>query len=328
MNSDSGEVVLQFAGLNLRFPGASSSDAHVLRDINLDVRSGEILGIIGESGSGKTALALSTIGLLPDSASLTGSIMWRDRDITRLSQRELRALRGDRIAMIFQDPMTAFNPTLPVGRQVVEPHAVHRKVERSAVRELATDLLRGVKIADPGRRAGQRPHELSGGMLQRAMIASATALHPDVLIADEPTTGLDVTIQAGILNLFRSIRDESGTSIMLVTHDIAVVAEVCDRVAVMYGGEIVEVGRTADVVRRPCHPYTEALIAATPDPLQRSTGFKPIAGSMPSPDETSPGCRFAPRCEYEQVGCDTSQRLGSSPGGGAVRCHVRRRGVA
>lgn len=280
----------------------------VVRGVSLALGEGEAIGVVGESGSGKTMLALSLIGLLPEGSHARGRAVFGDDDLFSLSSEAIRRLRGDRIAMIFQDPLRAFNPTMKLGRQVTESYVVHRGVSARRAVAYAPRMLRDVGVSDPMLRAKQRPYEMSGGMLQRAMIASAVALEPDLLIADEPTTGLDVTIQAGILQEITRLRLETGMGVVLISHDLAVIAGHCDHVAVMYAGELVEIGPARDVLNEPKHPYTKALLAATPDPW-RKADWKPIAGLMPSPKDERIGCSFIPRCQYAEAGCEDEQLL-------------------
>jgi ABC-type dipeptide/oligopeptide/nickel transport system ATPase component len=240
--------------------------------VSLDVWPAEIVGIIGESGSGKTMTALSAMRLLPYGAKVSGTIELAGRDILRLSEAEMRALRGDRIALIPQDAMQALNPTLPIGRQVGEPYEFHRKVGASGIAARVIDLLRAVKIADPEIRAREYPHQFSGGMQQRAMIATGLALDPELIIADEPTTALDVTVQARILKLLREIRDERQSAILFITHELGIVAELCDWVYVMHGGKVVEDGPVRRIFQAPKADYTRMLLEATPSIHRRKRG--------------------------------------------------------
>jgi ABC-type dipeptide/oligopeptide/nickel transport system ATPase component len=240
--------------------------------VSLDVWPAEIVGIIGESGSGKTMTALSAMRLLPHGAKVSGTIELAGRDILRLSEAEMRALRGDRIALIPQDAMQALNPTLPIGRQVGEPYEFHRKVTASGIAARVIDLLRAVKIADPEIRAREYPHQFSGGMQQRAMIATGLALDPELIIADEPTTALDVTVQARILKLLREIRDERQSAILFITHELGIVAELCDWVYVMHGGKVVEDGPVRRIFQAPKADYTRMLLEATPSIHRRKRG--------------------------------------------------------
>ncbi len=274
--------------------------ARAVDGVSLEVDPGEVVGVVGESGCGKSVLSLSIMGLVaePGRIEAGSSIRLGGRELTTLGERELRAVRGCDMAMIFQEPTTSLNPVHPVGGQVAESLRAHRGSGRSEARGRAIELLERVGIADPSRRAGEYPHQLSGGMRQRVMIAMALANEPDLLIADEPTTALDVTIQAQILELLAGLRRDTGMAIMLITHDLGVVAEVCDRVVVMYAGRVVEEGPVADVFRRPAHPYTEGLLAAVPRPGGRGGELAVIPGTVPSATAWPAGCRFRPRCPY------------------------------
>ena len=275
--------------------------------VDLTVGTGEIVGIVGESGSGKSVLNLTILGLLPSPPSVveSGSINFQGRDLLALPRREMRKIRGDRIAMIFQDPMTSLNPFLTIGDQVGEPFVIHRGSSARKAEAQAIQLLRDVGIPDPERRIHDYPHHFSGGMRQRVMIAMALALEPDFLIADEPTTALDVTIQAQILKLLLEIRERKGTSILIVTHDLGVVAGFCDRVAVMYAGKIVEQATTRELFESPAHPYTESLLRSSPrlDDPTHGRLFS-IPGRPPDLIDLPIGCSFRPRCPYAFERCE------------------------
>jgi len=275
--------------------------------VSLAVYRGETVCIAGESGCGKSVTALSVMGLLPDAARIeSGAIRFGGVDVLALSPRERRGLRGRAMSMIFQEPMTALNPVQSIGRQVAEVFAIHGTAGRGQAREKVLALLRQVRIPDAERRYDEYPLQLSGGMKQRVMIAMALANRPELLIADEPTTALDVTIQAQVLHLLRELQRELGTGIVFVTHDLAVVAEIADRVVVMYGGRVVEQGDVFDVLQRPAHPYTRGLLAARPRAGQtRRDGVRldAIPGSVPSPFEQIDGCRYQARCPRAQARC-------------------------
>ncbi|MEJ0068481.1 MAG: dipeptide/oligopeptide/nickel ABC transporter permease/ATP-binding protein [Pseudomonadota bacterium] len=282
-----------------------------VHDLSLTVAPGETLALVGESGSGKTLTGLALLGLLPPAARLVAGSVWfaaRDggvRDLARLSETEQRGLRGDQIAMVFQDPSASLSPVHRIGAQVAETIRAHRPASRAVAAARAVELLREVGLPDPARRARAYPHELSGGQRQRAMIASAVANRPRLLIADEPTTALDVTIQAQILELLATLkRQGSGMGLIFITHNLAVVAAIADRIAVMYAGEIVEQGPAAEVFARPRHPYTAALIASMPE--GGTARLAAIAGTVPSPYALPPGCRFAPRCTHAAPACDAA----------------------
>jgi ABC-type dipeptide/oligopeptide/nickel transport system ATPase component len=234
-------------------------------DVSFTIEKGEILGLVGESGSGKSLTALSIVRLLPPAARVTaGRVLFQDRDLLRLPPGEMQAVRGADIGFVFQEPMASLNPVMRIGEQVAESLIVHRRATRRDARQHAIELLRAVRIADPEVRVDRYPHELSGGMQQRVMLAIALACRPPLLIADEPTTALDVTVQAQILDLLREFKRELGLALLLITHDLGVVAEIADRVAVMHRGRIVEQGAVRDILRHPSHPYTQQLLAATP----------------------------------------------------------------
>ena len=270
---------------------------HAVDGIDFHVDRGEIMGLVGESGCGKSVTSLSIMRLVAKPGRNEGGrILFDGQDLLTLSDEEMRHIRGDRISMIFQQPQSSLNPVWDVGKQIAEVLELHRGMKRGAARDRALDLLKMVGIPDPKRRLDSFPHEMSGGMAQRVMIAMALACEPELLIADEPTTALDVTIQAQILDLMRNLRDETGTAIILITHDLGVVAEMCDRVAVMYAGEIVEQSDVTSLFRRPKHPYTQGLIASIPVVGSVQDELKVIPGSVPNLIDLPSTCRFAPRC--------------------------------
>ena len=264
--------------------------------VTFNVRSGEILGVVGESGSGKSVTALALLRLIrPPGRIVQGAVRFEGTDLVRLSEDEMRAVRGTRIAMVFQSPRTALNPVLTVGRQISRLFELHQGASRAEGRARTIEMLKLVGISEPERRARQYAHQLSGGMCQRVMIAMALATSPRLLLADEPTTGLDVSIAAQILDLLRDLGRRTGASILLITHDLGVVAEVCDRVAVMHAGQIVEVGAVRTIFARPLHPYTQALVRSIPR-IDRDVTMEPIPGMVPSLLAPPPGCRYADRC--------------------------------
>ena len=270
---------------------------HAVDGIDFEVDRGEIMGLVGESGCGKSVTSLSIMRLVAKPGRIeAGSVVFDGQDLLTLSDEQMRDIRGDRISMIFQQPQSSLNPVWDVGKQIAEVLELHRGMKKGPARERALDLLRMVGIPDPKRRLDAFPHELSGGMAQRVMIAMALACEPELLIADEPTTALDVTIQAQILDLMRNMRDETGTAIILITHDLGVVAEMCDRVAVMYAGEIVEQSDVTSLFRRPKHPYTQGLIASIPVVGSVQDELRVIPGSVPNLIDLPSTCRFAPRC--------------------------------
>jgi oligopeptide/dipeptide ABC transporter ATP-binding protein len=298
--------LLRIQRLNVGFPTLSGV-AVVVRDVDLTVETGEIVGLVGESGSGKSVTCRAVVGLVPEpGAVLAGEILLGGRDLVTMGERELRRVRGNDVAMVFQDPMSSLNPVFTVGHQIGEVLTEHLGMPRRDAHARAVELLDRVGIPSPERRMKAYPHELSGGMRQRVMIAIALSGQPRLLLADEPTTALDVTIQDQILVLLRRIRDETGMSIVLVSHDMGVIAQACDRVAVMYGGHIVEVGPVAELFARPEHPYTRALLAAIPriDGGAARGELRAIPGQPPDVRELAGGCPFVPRCGYARDGCD------------------------
>jgi peptide/nickel transport system ATP-binding protein len=289
--------LLSIENLALSF-GTESGRATVLDGVNLAIRPGQAVGLVGESGSGKSVTAMSVMRLLPSPPSRVdaGRILFRGQDLLALPPGEMRAVRGNRIGMIFQEPMTSLNPTFTVGFQIAEALALHGKARGAAARSRAAALLERVGVGPPARRIRQFPHELSGGLRQRVMMAIALACDPDLLIADEPTTALDVTIQAQILDLIGRLRVDLGMSVLLITHDLGVVADVCDLVAVMYAGRIVEQATAASLFAKPRHPYTLGLMESAPKLGRRVKELPTIPGMVPPPGRRGPGCGFAGRC--------------------------------
>jgi oligopeptide/dipeptide ABC transporter ATP-binding protein len=274
--------------------------------VSFDIEEGEILGLVGESGCGKSVTSLSIMRLLEDPGYVAGGqVLFEGRDLTETSREGMRQIRGNGMSMIFQEPKTALNPVFDVGWQVGEPLRIHREMSRDAARTEAIELMRRVGIPSPEDRVDDYPHQFSGGMRQRAMIAMALACEPDLLVADEPTTALDVTIQAQILDLIRELNEQLGMSVLLITHNLGVVAETCDRVAVMYAGRIVEYGTVEEIFNDPRHPYTKGLINAVPDPTRDEQELEPVDGTVPNLADTPEGCNFAPRCPYATEQCET-----------------------
>lgn len=278
--------------------------AEVLSGVDFDLRRGEVLGLVGESGSGKSLTASTIMGLQPKAVTVTGGeVLFRGKNLLTMEPRALAKLRGSELAMVLQDPMTALDPVFTIGQQLQSPLRTHnRGVSRAAVRERSIALLEQVRIPGAEGRLRSYPHEFSGGMRQRAVSAIAISNHPTVLIADEPTTALDVTSQVAYLALLRRLRAEEDMSVLFITHDFGAVSRVCDRVAVMYAGEIVEIGTAAELLNAPAHPYTEALVASLPGRSDATT-LRPIPGSPPDPFKATTGCPFAPRCSYAAQVC-------------------------
>jgi oligopeptide/dipeptide ABC transporter ATP-binding protein len=319
--------LLEVGDLHTQFRSGSEI-ARAVDGVSFTLRRGETLAIVGESGSGKSVTSLSVMRLVPAPPGkiTAGTVMFNGRDLLRLPERAMRRVRGNEISMIFQEPMSSLNPLLAVGEQIAEVVRLHQGLGREAARRHAIDMLARVNIPDPAARAVDYPHRLSGGMRQRVMIAMALACRPSLLIADEPTTALDVTIQAQILDLMRGLQDELAMSVLFVTHNLGVVAEIADRVAVMYAGRIVEQGTVADVFARPLHPYTIALLASIPrvaaggrDPAHRLAA---ISGQVPSAAALPPGCAYAPRCARATEICrHTAPATEQALEGHDVRCH-------
>jgi oligopeptide transport system ATP-binding protein len=293
---------LRVAGLRVDFP-QHGGVVHAVRGVDLQIRRGEVLALLGESGSGKSVTARAVMRLCPPSAQITAEVIEVDgADVLHASPDELHRLRGEKMAMVFQDPLSALNPVLSVGSQVGELFRIHRGMRRRQARAEAEQLLAAVGIPDPRGRVRDFPHQCSGGMRQRILIALAIALRPGLLIADEPTTALDVTVQAQILDLLRSLQREMDLAILLITHDLGVVCEVADQVAVMYAGRVVEAGAAERVLARPAHPYTRALLDSVPQ-AHSEDDLPVITGSPPPADQILPGCSFAPRCPLAEDRC-------------------------
>ena len=301
-----GAALLQIDGLRVSYRTASGP-LNAVDGVSLELAPGEFLGVVGESGSGKSQLLLAILGLNAPNARIEGSIRYRGQELVGAGERTLRGLRGARIGMIFQDPMTALNPYLPIGTQLTEGLRHHQGAGRAAARRRALELLDAVHIPEPERRFAQHPHELSGGMRQRIVIAMALICEPDILLADEPTTALDVTVQAQILALLRELRTRTRAAIVLVTHDLGVIAEVADRVVVMYAGRSVEQAGVQRLFQHARHPYTEGLrrsIVPLAGPLPPR--LPAIGGNPPNPAALPAGCAFAPRCSYAAERCATA----------------------
>jgi peptide/nickel transport system ATP-binding protein len=311
--------LLDVRKLSIQFPGGgraqpdknSSSQTRIaaVQDLSFTIGPGEVLGLVGESGSGKSITSLAIMGLLPPTATVTGDIDFQNGDVRAnsllaLPPDELRSLRGSRIAMIFQEPMTALNPVMRVGDQIAEAVLAHNSVSKAEAWQRAVEGMRDVAIPDPDQRARSYPHQLSGGMRQRVMIAMAIVNRPQLLIADEPTTALDVTIQAQILELLNDLRKKFGLAMLFISHDLAVISHVADRVAVLYTGSLVELGTKADIFQAAAHPYTRGLLRAIPTlATDRAAPLATIEGTVPPIGALPPGCPYEPRCEHRVVAC-------------------------
>jgi peptide/nickel transport system ATP-binding protein/oligopeptide transport system ATP-binding protein len=317
--------LLEVRNLQTHFPTRGGL-VRAVDGVSFHLDEGELLGLVGESGCGKSITALSVMRLVaPPGKIVGGEIRFAGEDLLAASEARMRAIRGDDIAMIFQDPMTSLNPVYTVGEQIAEALRLHRDLSRAQAREAAVAAMREVSIPDPGRRADDYPHQLSGGMRQRVMIAMALACDPKLLIADEPTTALDVTIQAQILELIDELRRTRNLAVLLITHDLGVVAEVADRVAVMYTGRIVEESPVEELFARPKHPYTEGLLRSVPKlssaDVARAARLQTIEGTVPKPTNLPPGCHFAPRCPHRMPRCTEGDiPLYQLESGVGVRC--------
>ena len=309
-------ALLDIQNLNITFPQASKPGAAVaaevlsaVRDLSFSIAPGEVLGLVGESGSGKSITSLAIMRLLPPQAVVSGQILFSEnghgsRNLRELSDESMRLLRGSQIGMIFQEPMTALNPVMRVGDQIAEAVLAHHAVSKKEAWQRAVDAMNDVAIPDPAVRARDYPHQLSGGMRQRIMIAMAIVNRPKLLIADEPTTALDVTIQAQILALLADLRAKFGLAMLFISHDLAVVSQVADRVAVMYAGNLVELGAKRDIFQAAAHPYTRGLLHAVPDlATDRSQPLRTIEGTVPPLQNLPAGCAFEPRCDYRVKSC-------------------------
>lgn len=299
------ENILEVHDLEIRYV-TDEETVQAVNDITFSLERGESIGLVGETGAGKTTTALGIMGLVPDPPGeiVKGSILFEGEDLLKLSEKQMRRIRGGKISMIFQDPMTSLNPVTRVGDQIAEVILLHNKISKAEARKRAMEMLEQVGI--PGARCDDYPHQFSGGMKQRVVIAIALACNPKLLIADEPTTALDVTIQAQVLELMKQLIQEREMSMLLITHDLGVVAEVCDDVAVVYAGRIVEKGTADDVFNYMHHPYTEGLFDSLPNLKERGEMLEPIQGLMPDPSDLPPGCSFAPRCPYATERCSQS----------------------
>ena len=321
------EPLLCVRGLKTYFHTLSGV-SRAVDGVDLEVHRGEVLGVVGESGCGKSVTALSIMRLVPSPPGRieAGEVIFNSRDLLELDNREMRRVRGDRIAMIFQEPMTSLNPVMRVGSQIVEGLRLHRGMNRREAWSEAERLLGEMEIPDPGQCIYEYPHQLSGGMRQRVMIAMALSCRPDLLIADEPTTALDVTVQAQILELLSRLRAEENLSIIMITHDMGVIAETANDVCVMYAGQAIEMASCRALFDRPRHPYTFGLLACIPRLESRSNQLEPIRGTVPDPREYPAGCRFHPRCPYAEDRCrEEMPELQAIGEGHLARCHFAER---
>jgi len=319
-----GNHVLEVEDLHTSF-STDGGRVDAVNGITFAIDKGGTLGIVGESGSGKSVASLSILQLLEGTTAhiRKGQIRFMGKDLLAISRAQMRKIRGNRIAMVFQEPMTSLNPTMTIGSQIAEPIIFHQGKSRRAAWKAAVEMLELVGMPEPGKRARQYPFELSGGMRQRVMIAIALACGPDVLICDEPTTALDVTIQAQILTLIKNLQREMGTSIIMITHDLGVIAETCDFVAVMYCGKIVEYTRAFNLFTEPKHPYSKGLLASIPSHEEDSEeNLKTIEGTVPSPYELPQGCAFAPRCPYAKNICREKMPELEGESEQKIRCHI------
>jgi len=322
------DPVLQVRDLSVVFPGRSGV-LTALDGVSLHVGAGEILGVVGESGAGKSMTGLAVLGLLEPPGHIAGGEVWLNgRRIDSLGNRQMEKIRGREIGAIFQDPLTSLNPLFSIGSQLEETIRLHLDMTRAEARARAIDLLRQVGIPGPKERIDHYPHQFSGGMRQRVVIALALAAEPKLIIADEPTTALDVSIQAQIIALLRRLCDDTGTAVMLVTHDMGVIAEAADRVAVMYAGRVAEVGPVRDVLRQPSHPYTRGLMGSIPALGRRVAHLTQIDGAMPRLDRIPPGCAFNPRCPEAGPRCRTDRPDVAAAGTGHCACWLTQGGVA
>lgn len=296
--------LLEIRDLNVSFR-TKASPIKVVSNLSLDIKESEVFGLVGESGCGKSLTALSIMGILPPNAYAEGLINFTGKDLLQLDRESLRRLRGREIAMIFQEPMTSLNPVLTIGYQISEVMTTHLGLSKKDAFDRAVDLLRDVKIPSPEIRVKEYPHQMSGGMRQRVMIAMAVACNPSLLIADEPTTALDVTIQSQILELLQKLREERKMSILLITHDLGIIAENAKKAAIMYAGRIVELAEAEELFNNPGHPYTMGLLDSLPK--EKGKPLKPIPGTVPRPDKLPQGCKFSDRCRFVMPHCRTEE---------------------
>jgi peptide/nickel transport system ATP-binding protein len=313
-------ILLEINNLVVKYV-ADKKVVKAVNGISLTVRRGETLGLVGETGAGKTTIAKAIMRILPDPPAKikSGEILFEESDLMKQSEHKMRSIRGNKISMIFQDPMTALNPIMTVGKQIAETIGLHEKISHAEAGIKAVNMLEMVGI--PGERFEEYPHQFSGGMKQRVVIAMALACQPELLLADEPTTALDVTIQAQVLEMMDNLKKELNTSVLMITHDLGVVAGMCDKVAIVYAGEIVEYGTTIDVYDNPTHPYTRGLFDSLPKLDSKEKRLKPIKGMMPDPTELPEGCKFYERCPYAVAACREEKNRDTDLGNGHyVKC--------
>jgi oligopeptide/dipeptide ABC transporter ATP-binding protein len=322
------EPLLEIRGLTTAFE-TRDGQLRAVDNLGLKVEKGQTVGLVGESGCGKSMLAYSILRLVPPPGRVVeGEVLWKGRDLHQLPENELRKVRGREIALIFQEPSAALNPVLSIGEQVTEPLRIHLGMNRKQARDKATQLLRAVRIPDPESRLSDYPHQMSGGMKQRVLIAMAIACSPDLLIADEPTTALDVTVQAQILDLLSRLKDEYELSLILISHDLGVVAQNVDRLAVMYAGRIVEEASVRAIFEYPKHPYTEGLLRSIPRPGAGTKRLQAIEGTVPDLASLPAGCAFHPRCPHRFEPCnDTTPELMEVEPGHTAACHLHSKGT-
>ena len=316
------ETILEIKDLCVEFQTVEGT-VHAVDHLNYTLHKGEKLGIVGESGSGKSVSSLGMMQLIPNPPGRItgGEILYHGTDLVKASEKEMQKIRGNEISMIFQEPMTSLNPIIKCGKQIAESLRLHRGMKKKEAMEEAVRMMRAVGIANPEVRAHEYPHQMSGGMRQRVMIAMALACQPQILIADEPTTALDVTIQAQILDLIRELNESMGTSVVFITHDLGVVSELCDSVIVMYTGHIVEQAPVKELFESPKHPYTKGLLNAIPKITKERNPLETIEGMVPNPTERIEGCSFSPRCPYATEQCRKAEPpMTELPDGRLVRC--------
>ncbi len=317
------DKLLEIENLHVRYKTVDDL-VYAVNGLNLSVRKGETLGLVGETGSGKTTVALSVLKLLPEKIGFIadGKITFEDKDITKASEKEMRRIRGEQISMIFQDPMTSLNPTIRVGEQIAENLLLHKKnMTKKQIAERVDEILKLVGLTKEKKE--DYPHQLSGGMKQRVVIALALACEPKLLLADEPTTALDVTIQAQVLNMMHNLKEKLNTAMILITHDLGVVANNCDRVAIMYAGQIIEEGDIRDIFESDYHhPYTVGLFGSIPDMTKKTKRLSPIDGMMPDPTDIPEGCPFRPRCSHSTDLCQSCEPSAGYKGTHMIKCHL------